>query len=515
MLESRIPDVVIIDESFWKSCIDEINFQTTLLAHKGLPPEAIPICNDLLATILSDLPASAQRVREAADSGEYVKVIRALRKSSAIVNPSMTERAIETQLKSAVSFAPIILLLRQLLIQSRFNRPVQSITYDSETGNPILHIKREITRFKEKGFRASLGREPRIYVCDASASRPIISQFFEVEQFDEFRLPRKASVVQCYSTRCSTASIVPDKNASPFSRDNAQRRLDDIQGWLNRLAETCGAMLIVGPSAVVGNKRKKIKPLLTCPPNCEFAHYNALRGIDKWKDVDIVVVIGRNQPSTIDVENLTRAIFSHDPEPLALTGGWNEMLTPYRYAGSAGIGKAVTVQSHQDGRVREVLYQVRERESEQAIDRARLIYPNTSKTVYIVSNIPLDIDVDELLAFDVMMRGGNKLELAWDKLATGLLPLNPAWLSASFPKLWKTGESARKGVGRDVDRLIKTGQSSNSISIRGLSVLTYQYRLPGQRNWSKCLSIHSSVESTCEALQKLLGCDVLVREWQG
>lgn len=512
MLEGTLPNVVIIDESFWKVCIDaDVPFDITLLADPDIPDPAKLLCQDILANILTDPASVKARVRNAVVSGEYAAAVRGLRRIQADINPSMNDREITARLAKSGRLVPIIQLFKLLLVESKFQRPMQAITFDSDRRTLKLHIKNTISRFREKGLRAALPCRRPVFIFDANASPLIISQFIEIKRFEDIYVKRNSHVTQCYSTRASTISLVPEKNITKESMAGAQRKLDRIQAWLDSLAGTSAKVLVVGPSAVVGNRRKDQEPLLRCPANGDFAHYNALRGIDRWNNFDIVVIIGRNQPSTEAVENIARALFSNDEEPLVLTGEWIEEPRAYLYDDGSACAKGVMVQAHTDPRVNTVLHQLRECESEQAIDRLRLIHCKEPKKVFLVSDIPLDIDVRELRSFDEIMSGGNRLEIAWDRLGTGVLPLSGQWLSSNYSDLWPTEESARKGVGRDMNGM-EAGQSSNGFSIRGLSGFTYEYRQPGQRNWSKCLSAHPSVEATYKALKTILGDGVLVRQ---
>lgn len=197
-------------------------------------------------------------------------------------------------------------------------------------------------------------------------------------------------------------------------------------------------------------------------------------------------------------------MFFDDPEPLRLTGEWAEAPRGYRYKFGR---KGVDVQVHPDPRVQAIVEQIRENESLQAVDRLRLIHNIEQKTVYLLSNLPLDIDVDELRPWDEIINGGNRLEQAWDRQKEGVLSLNPAWLAANFPDLWVTKAAAKK----DVSRSHKEGQSSNRISIRRLSLFEFEYKSARERVWHRAVSRFSSESSVAEALQKALGEVVSVR----
>ena len=98
----------------------------------------------------------------------------------------------------------------------------------------------------------------------------------------------------------------------------------------------------------------------------------------------------------------------------------------------------VVVDVHADPRCQAILEQIRERESEQAIDRLRLIHRERPARVILLSNVVLDIAVDRLVTWRGLMP--VRLAVAAARL-DGVLPLAPRWLTARFPDLWGTANS--------------------------------------------------------------------------
>lgn len=191
---------------------------------------------------------------------------------------------------------------------------------------------------------------------------------------------------------------------------------------------------------MTGNPRKDVLSAITVPANVDLAHFNAIRGMDRWKNVDAIVVIGRNQPPLEEVEAITRSVFLTDDTALQFADDWTTEERGYRMRDEkARIG--VDVVAHPDTRVQSVLEQLREHESQQAIDRLRLVHAEKPKRVYIVCNVPLDIEVDHLVSLDEMMNGGSRIEQAWNQL-DGVMPMKPDWLATRFPDLWKSSDAA-------------------------------------------------------------------------
>ncbi len=164
--------------------------------------------------------------------------------------------------------------------------------------------------------------------------------------------------------------------------------------------------------------------------------------------------------------------------------------------------------THPDARVQAVLEQMREAESQQAIDRLRLVHATSPKAVYILSNIPLDIDVDELLTWSEMM-SGSRLRQAWER-SGGVLPLEPVWLATNFPQLWKSPAAAKQ----DVRGAFKKDGFPNTISIRKTILSKFEYKKMSQRRWSVCLSSDSDPALVASKLIALLNERVNVKSSQ-
>ena len=495
ILDEEILSVVIIDEAFHSSLIKEVKVPMALLIGPGMPAPAQQLCRDVAAALASGARLDQLFANARGPRGELNAALNAL-ETGPVVAPSQPFPNLPALLAAQNNFRPVVALLRQLDREMTVRAVPQSVTVDRH-GDFVLHHKREVTRFTRTD-----GTQPDIFILDAGGELQIVQQFFPGAVLDRIDLDRNAHVIQCHSTTCSTTSLVPAMNTDPKSSARAQRRLKDIETLLTRLAIGGAKILVVGPTAVVGNPRNHQPPLIAIPPGCELAHFNALRGIDRWKDLDVVVVIGRNQPQTIAVENMARAIFLMDPHPLRLVGQLTRRRRGYRMR-TGSLGVDVTV--HLDNRVQAVQEQMRECESLQAADRLRLVRSAKQKTVILLSSLVLSIDVDETRTWDDLVHG-TRLEQAW-AACHGTLPLNPDWLAAKFTGLWPTAAAAKKDIGRRR----RKGHLSVENLLGKMSLFQHHYRMPGQRRWSTCLSVHADPKAVALALEKLVGSGVKVR----
>jgi hypothetical protein len=495
-LENWVPYAVIIDESFFQTCIKQFRLPLSLLTHPSLPVPLRALCRDIAEGFTQGQSVHG-RVLESVFSDEFHEAKKALQQTSSSLTPGMTARHQKKLIQQIINFSPISVLLDHLACAAGLTKPPQSIEFDHGNGVLTIHHRHRITRFDRKD-----GTHPSIHILDASAAKTIIGRFFEVRRFELIATARNAHVTQCSSVRCSTTSLVPNSNSDAGSAKDAQTRLDEIEALVSRLAENHQKVLVVGPVAIVGNPKTGAQPLISIPAHCELAHFNALRGIDRWKDFDTAIVVGRNEPPTKAVEDMARALYYDDPEPLMLTGEWIQGVRGYRIKGQR-TGTDVNI--HADSRVQDVLEQLREYENLQAVDRLRLVHCKEEKTLILLSNIPLDIDVDELRSWNEIMLG-TRMERAWDAV-DGVLPLSAAWLSSYFPELWATQEAAKK----DVDRAFKRGQTSNRIIIRKMSPFNIEYKTARQRRWSRSLSRSDDEVYIKYELERLVGEPVTVK----
>jgi hypothetical protein len=244
---------------------------------------------------------------------------------------------------------------------------------------------------------------------------------------------------------------------------------------------------------------KKITDSINDPTGWHVAHFANIRGKNEWEHVDHVVIAGRNQMRVEDAESLARCLYVDDDEPLNLAGHLVPEARGYRLReGEEGV----YVDVHPDPRMQQIIELNRERESAQAIDRARLSHNKDPKVVYILSNVPLDITVDHLVTWEEAITGGSRLERALDAL-DGILPLNSQVLAEHFPDLWVSKDAAQK----EIQRKFKTDKFLYIYSYRKMSVLNlvdYRYRRPGQRRWSRVLSAWD-VAGTRERVESSIG----------
>ena len=501
--ESVRPSLVVIDESFLSTCLETYKIprgQLREAVQSETTPNAKTVVNLVLKAIDEDRPI-LDALRTGDLSAETMKLAHdEVSSSGASFNPYNSDAELLTALKTrGQPRVRVDILIEVLAAELKTSRSEShGITFDHQAQVLRVHYRKPITRFR------SGNAEPDIVLIDANADIDLIRPWFPAASFHEITVARNAHVIQCVSTRGSTSAFVPNKHKDDYSKKWAGRNLEGLQELIDRESQDSSKkLLIVGPQAVTGNRGKEIDSLIVCPSNAVLAHFNGLRGVDGYKSFDGVVVIGRNQPPIVELENLARALWYDSTEPLKFSTDWVIELRPYRMRDPAqAMGVEVLV--HPDPRIQKLHEQIREGESTQVIDRLRLIHTSQPKRVIVVSNIPLDIEVDQLIPFHELARQ-TRLERAMSEL-NGVVPLNPEWLSGRFPHLWETAAAAQK----DLRAGGKSSQFINNISINNSTLLNYEYRVCGQRRRSRALSKYPAYVTHVE-LMKRLGCPIILR----
>jgi hypothetical protein len=268
-----------------------------------------------------------------------------------------------------------------------------------------------------------------VLVLDADLDPTIGAKFLPRLEVVKMPVERCAEVIQVCDTACSRRRLLAWEEAPKTEVSRAANRLADVQALFDVEAANGSRVLLVTYKAAA--ERLKV------PAGCAVEWFGNIRGIDRYKNFDTVIVAGRQQLPVDAVEARARALFADDPEPLILTGELVEQMRGYRLRDGSSVAGKVWV--HPDPRVQAVLEQVRERETAQAIDRLRLIHRTVPARVIVLSNLVLDLTVDRLTTWREIIP--SRLEQA---AARGpAVPLSASELHRCFPKLWLTFKAAR------------------------------------------------------------------------
>jgi hypothetical protein len=266
-------------------------------------------------------------------------------------------------------------------------------------------------------------------VLDGTADNVVLTHALPGLEVLEVHPERIAEVYQVWNRTYSFSAIYrPDEGKG--RRELKPEKRDGLNAFLGALGEQ---VALLGPQGLVDDLDH---------PEALSAHFNGLRGLDRFKHCTAGVVVSRLQPPAYEVERLARALFPY--EQMELTGEMVQQPAGYRLR--SGARKGVMSWTMPDPLAQRALHQIREAEVTQAIDRLRLIHREKPCPIYVLGNLPLDLTVDYLI------RDPLEDYRLWVLLcrAGWTLPLLPAYVLHVGRDLFHDNKAARDWLSRRV-----------------------------------------------------------------
>ena len=186
------------------------------------------------------------------------------------------------------------------------------------------------------------------------------------------------------------------------------------------------------------------------PENISLGHYNAIAGLDEFRDVRVLILIGRTQPGPQSIETLSATLSGSMPSiVISQQSSFNWFRRVRRGVRMKdGTGVAVLGDKHPDEFCESVRQQITESELIQAIGRARGVNRN--------DETPLDID----LMFDTVLPASVDEVAYWEKpslfYATaidGVVLESPTDLIKVWPTIWANEKAAYRSIKDGIPKL--------------------------------------------------------------
>ena len=301
-----------------------------------------------------------------------------------------------------------------------------------------------------------------IIALDATLNLDIIRHFFpriELALDLEVHAPHER-VTQVVGLPVGKASLSPGKRR-PEEEQRVANKRERLLTFVRRLAAGRRCVVITN---------KELTPLFDgAGSNIEVAHFNAIEGIDRWRDVDVLITIGRPLPAPNAVENMAAALtgkpVSLPEHPPSREGGRPQKMILQNRAIRLKSGGEVALQCRVFALPEAELIRqaVTEAAIIQAIGRARGVNRSAANPVevYIVLNdMTLPIAVDEVVNFGDLEP--TKID---SMIERGLVPQWGADAAKLYPDLWPTAQAAQKAyrrAGLDVERIHASCRTSPS-----------------------------------------------------
>jgi len=477
LLDKECPDFAIIDESFYSTLLDE---KTTTMESLVYYIKNRKLAKTINRSFKKNKPL-LKCLRKKFD-GETEKVINnaigSISRDYPGIKPNNTEEQIASRLTIGFKKSQIIkILLQQILAElTSFPERDRPISIRRNENNITISQRKKITRFIKNEGNGDANHVPVLCV-DADFCRDIVKIFLPGIKSKTIFVKRNAIVTQAYSNSGAKSRYI--QYAGNFDlkiKANCKTQLDDVQQVINNLHKQHNNLLVVTYKPLLIHKSDQ--PLLTMPNGCKSIHFGGLRGIDKFNDCDAVLVCGRNQPPVQAVESIAACLWWDSDNELKLTGKCLQEVRGYRLV--SGDKKGVNVWNYKDNRLQIVLEQIRECESLQAIDRLRLMHNAVPKHVFLLSNLPLNIDVDHLVKWKDIVSGGSHVEQILADKPNVVLPLSPKFLAQEYSEYFSISVAKKEAasIGKDAERLNDDGYYFNS-PLLGKRFKLWSYRIVG------------------------------------
>lgn len=485
-----LPKIIIIDESYFKSMLEFATLHVDDL-------DRLDGVGDVIKQALVNEEPLLAALRQWDPGGNKLRAVKIPDNGIPFIYPKMkewdVERIIGGYQPDNRPYGTLLDVLRKELLTGRDD--AYGVTYNTKSQLVSLHWRNDMERVKQTGCG------PVLYL-DASADYKIHQMFFPESEFYEIQVERQGHVTQVWSTTNPKMQMLPGPGAHADKKDAAKKKIREINILIKREEEN-GPVLVIGPKALVTVDRQDqtVAPPIRVSKKSSTANFGAIKGRDDLKAHKTVIIISRNHPGEEGLISDVRSLCFDVKEKIQFDAQWISEPRGYRMRDGQLVGTGVMV--HPDPYHQRVLEQIRERESEQAIDRLRLLR-QPDKKVILLSNLVLDLDVDELITwFDLIY--ASRLMQAWNDLQSRqyrVMPLRPDWLAVKFADLWKN----KYEVENDLKKArLRQGKPLFSVGVREIEYRTHQ-----QSRWSKCLTT-VDLKETRRQLANLIGEKVMIK----
>jgi len=429
--------------------------------------EAVDAVMDTIERLRDGLAAAAP-LREIAATVEIVeleaalKMVRRLeRKLGKGLQPERQDQAVLEALEaSPTSALRAIQAVLSAILQEvrRFSSDV--INRETFNGLSICHGDdgriRSIT--VHRLARTALTSTVPVIVLDGTADPIVLGRALR-RRMTVWRIDvaRQGEVVQCVGRGFSTTSLVPDEcyPAPAFAREESDRLWQELTTVLRREADAApNGVLVVSTLSVETEARRRQCCDDLLGARMDWTHFGATRGINAFTDRQTVILIGRKQPPASAVQALARACYALDPKPFDFAESDYVVRRRTLYT-KKGQTSSTTIQLHPDIRIHRLLWQMREAEVIQAIDRVRAVrFP---RRILILNSLDLrrpdvrdpglGVPADLHMSWPELRNGRNRAETVL-AVTGGLLPVAPRALAYIAPEIFSSLEAAKKWLHR-------------------------------------------------------------------
>lgn len=279
---------------------------------------------------------------------------------------------------------------------------------------------------------------------------------------------------------CPASGLAPEEAAR---RANRLRECVEYVQWHARR---------VFPGRVLVVTYKSIEAAFADIPNVDVAHFNAVAGLDRYKNVALLISIGRPLPPSQELEALTGAYFDH-----VSRGRYRRDLAGIRMR--SGPIRGLVALRHEDELAETLRAAICDDELIQVIGRGRGVNRMVQNPleVHVLADVALPLVYDRLTTWDVECPGALQR-----MLVAGIAVNSPADAAALHPQLFKNEHQAKMAFERGGFK----AQNPMNCSYREMFLKSAAYRRAGRgRGWQRALWIDGNETAARQCLEAVLG----------
>jgi hypothetical protein len=468
----RKPSLIVVDEAFYQAGISEVQVSAIEL-YKGKHPISSVLLSHLTdkgGNLLVKVRELGYSVDDLLNEADLIDGSHSDDNQNNSLSPSLASSQQQRLIDEITTKKRASLILRAIAqeITITDRDECHSISYNHDKDLVIIHGRKELTI--PEGI-------PTVFI-DADVQEGILSKYKVNVCYEKIPVERLATFHQF-------TDLTFNKLLLLNSDEETVKIQNEIKRFIRHIAPVAPTLIVCSKSirsALTGEDRNNMGQESHLE-GATIIHFGNLRGLNEYSDYRNVIILGREQPSAIDVERAARGLWWDDKESiqfLPFVGKYKPFENkPRAYHLRDKSVKTVSAQTHPDKRVQLLLEQIRENETVQAIDRLRLLRPHKDgeRNVYILSSIPLDLMIDNLFSWTQLQKLVDLIDEA-----DGVIPFNPKHLMKRCP-INATSERTAK-------RLIKELKEANpliSIYIREVALCSIDYRITNKGKYSEAL----------------------------
>ena len=314
--------------------------------------------------ILAGLSASGgllDHFREKGITPEQVRIVASgLRKEERRQGEIATPGASDPVLRKAVTLAASLVRVSRIL-----ERLADELASGREGPSYSLLVDGEglITQ----GRRPWPFRKRRLLVLDGTANPEILGEFIpSLATVPEIRVQRNARIVQVSNLTFYRGSLVK-RTLTPEGKPRPEptARLLEVGEFIARTALNGRTLVVTNKPvrcALTGEDEHGSLPTSAKHRGADIAHFGNIRGSNDFKEHEIAIILGRDEPSVASAEQRAMAIWYDTKEPIRriepdFRGHYNYRNRTLRYQMTDETTRAGTVSVHPDPRVQAVVEQ--------------------------------------------------------------------------------------------------------------------------------------------------------------